>query len=210
MTKVQTPPGPFGIVLAAGASTRFGRPKQVAVFRNETLLARAHKTASALFGNRHLFVAGAHLAPVIKDLLNNRSNVVVNPDWANGPGASLAHAVKMLPAHCTGFLVWHADQPLISSADLSTILAVATARPTDCACASYEKTIGVPAYFPQRLFGRLTALSPEHGAKQLLIEEKQTTRIPMPAAAFDVDFPADLQAIAAANPAADDGSSIDR
>lgn len=163
-------------VLAAGASRRYGSPKQLAVIAGETLLHRAARVAAAWASRaedrRAFVVLGAHLAYV--DL-----EVVINPRWEEGISTSI-HAAVHAARDADALLITLCDQPGITADDLDLLMRI----DAPIVAASYENTIGVPALFRRSEFDALLALRGDRGAKSLLAN---AATVSIPAAAWDVD-----------------------
>ena len=89
-----------GVILAAGASSRLGTPKQLLRYRGETLLHRAARLALAA-GLEPVHVVLGCNAPAVGaalEELRGRVTAVVNEDWQAGMGSSLARGIASLPA----------------------------------------------------------------------------------------------------------------
>lgn len=179
------------LLLAAGASSRFGSPKQQAPIDGEPMLRRAARIALAA-GAPVTVVLGAH-AETLQRLLDGLTlRVAVHAGWARGLGSSIAFGVRQLP-ETAPVLLCLADQPLLRSADLAGLLARHHARPQTLFAAAYAGTLGPPCLFPAGLHGELAALDGRAGARALLQRHAERVEaVPMPAAATDVDRPEDL------------------
>ncbi|HUL18062.1 MAG TPA: NTP transferase domain-containing protein, partial [Steroidobacteraceae bacterium] len=103
-----------------------------------------------------------------------------------------------LPLTCTGVMLLLADQPLVSADDLRRLAGTWRKQPQYIAAALYSGTTGVPAIFPRSLFQGLLQLRGDSGARALLRRDTdRVVRVPMPAAAIDIDTPEDLLSVAA-------------
>jgi CTP:molybdopterin cytidylyltransferase MocA len=178
------------LVLAAGASARLGRPKQLVVYRGEPLVRRAAAAAAATGANPIVVVLGAHAAEVTPALAGLAGvTVVTHDEWSRGLASSLAAGVRTAAAAaaCDGLLVTLCDQPLVDAAALRALLA-AFDGPRSIVAAEYEGTVGVPAVIGRAYFDELTQLSGDAGAgRWLRARLPAVTRVPLPAAAVDVD-----------------------
>jgi molybdenum cofactor cytidylyltransferase len=184
------------IVLAAGASARFGSPKQLVRLAGRPLLHTAVTRAAEVAGNAVIVVLGARAAELAPLLKHTAGSVVVNHEWREGLASSIRAGVARLPAACTGVLLLLADQPAVTADDLKR-LAGAWRRAPHCIAASrYAGTIGVPAIFPRALFRELSELRGDSGARLLLRRNQdRVVGVPMESAAIDVDTPEDLLAL---------------
>jgi molybdenum cofactor cytidylyltransferase len=193
--------GLHAVVLAAGASTRFGSAKQLVRVAGRPLLHTAVTRAAEVTGNALIVVLGfdaAALAPLLK---HSPGSIVVNQQWREGLGSSIRVGVARLPAACSGVLLMLADQAAVTADDLKRLAGTWRKQPQYIAAAMYAGTIGVPAIFPRAAFHELAALRGDAGARPILRRNAdRVVRVPMPSAAFDVDTPEDLLALAAPKP----------
>jgi len=183
----------YVIVLAAGASTRFGAPKQLAKVNGRPLLQLAVARAVELAGPAVTVVLGANAADIAPMLRHTGASVVVNRDWAEGMGSSVRAGVARLPAAADGALLMLADQPAVTTDDLRRLASSWRRQPQCIVAAQYAGTVGVPAIFPREDFAALHALRGDAGARALLKRGgDRLVRVPLAAAAIDIDTPEDL------------------
>lgn len=195
--------GLHALVLAAGASSRFGSPKALAKLDTATLLELALRRARAVVGEDFTVVLGAQ-ADTIRATLNlPESQIVVHDVWDRGLAESLKYGVSQVPAPSSAALIMLMDQPAVSTADLNTLIAAWQARPETAAAAYYAGDIGAPCILPRTLFAPLRDLHGDRGAKLLLHRLAEVTRVPMPSAEFDIDTRDDLARAAALAPVKD-------
>lgn len=187
------------IVLAAGASTRLGSPKQLVVHEGEPLVRRAVRTASEAGLAPVIIVVGSG-AEAIEALLRDEPDVDVirNADWASGMASSLRAGITRVRAlDVDGFVVMLADQPLV---DAAAIRRLVTAWPgTHGLVASrYGDALGAPALFATRYADDLSSLAGDAGAGGWLRRRAaEVTAVPLGEAALDIDVPADIERLRA-------------
>ena len=190
------------VVLAAGASSRLGMPKQLLVHEGEALVRRAARAAILAGADPVLVVLGAD-ASRVRAALDGLAgvHVVENERWSDGLASSLAAGVRALlvAAPVDAVLVTLADQPLVGATELSALLARLGDGDDDrIVAAEYAGTIGVPAVIGREHADALLALSGDRGAGAWLRSQgDRVARVPMPAAAMDVDTPDDAARLAA-------------
>jgi CTP:molybdopterin cytidylyltransferase MocA len=188
----------FAIVLAAGASTRFGSPKQLVRIAGRPLLHTAVTRASEVTGSALIVVLGSGAAELGALQKHSPGSIVINQEWREGLASSIRAGIARLPLTCAGALLLLADQAAVSADDLKRLAGTWRKQPQYIAAALYSGTVGVPAIFPRSLFPELTQLRGDAGARALLRRNAaRVVRVPMPSAAIDVDTPEDLLAIAA-------------
>ena len=181
-----------GIVLAAGASRRMGRPKQVLEFRGTTLLRRVAQEALATPSlSRVLVVVGAH-APISRAVLKGLSvEIVENRDWARGQGASLAAGVRALrhrAPETAAAVVLLCDQPLVTAASIA--LLVKTHRRTGARIVASRRgqRLETPVLLSFPFFDELCALDGDQGTKEILRRHRHLAMgLALPGAGVDVD-----------------------
>lgn len=186
-----------GLILAAGASSRLGRAKQLLAYQGETLLDRTVGFFTALPLSDFCLVYGARrteLQPLLEEV---PIRTVYNPDWSSGMGSSLRRGLQALLAaqpELGAVLIGLVDQPLVHAEHLSGLIALHRQHPQAIIAASYDDTLGVPVLFPRTFFGELLTQKGQAGAKKII--KKYTGQvIPFycPEAAFDIDTPEDYQ-----------------
>lgn len=189
-------PGVGAIVLAAGGSSRLGRPKQLVEHQGQPLVARAAMAALRAGAHPVVVVLGAAAGEVGAAVARLPVMTVVNPDWARGMGTSISTGLDALVARTPavqGVLITLADQPLVDAAALRRLLAAWERTDDAIAAAEYASRPGVPALFGRAHFDALRALPPDGGAAALLRAARaNVTRVAVEEAAMDVDTPHDL------------------
>ena len=81
------------VILAAGGSTRLGRPKQLVRLQGEALIDRALRTCTEAGCSPVLVVLGAYEAEIRRECELSGALVVWNPNWQQGMGTSLARGI---------------------------------------------------------------------------------------------------------------------
>lgn len=184
------------VVLAAGASTRFGSPKQLVRVNGRPLLHAVVSRAVEVAGHSVSVVLGAHARKLAGLLNHSGASVVINRDWQEGMASSLRAALARLPGSVDGVLVLLADQPAITAEDLRRMVGIWRRNPDGIVAAQYSQTVGVPAIFPRWCLPELAELRGDHGARAVLQRHRErVTRVALPGAALDIDTPEDLLAL---------------
>jgi molybdenum cofactor cytidylyltransferase len=185
--------GLHAIVLAAGASSRFGSAKQLVRVAGRPLLHTAVSRAAEVAGTAVVVVLGAHAAELTPLLTHSQASVLINRDWREGMASSIRAGVARLPSSCTAVLLMLVDQAAVTAEDLKRLVSAWRRQPDYIAAARYGTTTGVPAIFPRSTFSDLQSLRGDVGARVLLQRNPdRVVRVPMPSAAIDIDTPEDL------------------
>ena len=120
------------------------------------------------------------------------AELIHNPDWSSGMSSSIRLGCELLYYDCDQLLVLLADQVLVSTSELETLIAQAVDGSS--ACAGFSETVGPPAVFSRAWYPDLLTLNAENGAKKLLTDPaKQVTIVPMKSAGWDIDSKDDLE-----------------
>ena len=179
-----------GIVLAAGASSRMGRTKQLLPFRGRTLLECVVDSALASRLHRVIVVLG-HEAEELEALLKNRQVAIApNPHYQRGQSTSLKAGLGILPKECAAALFLLGDQPLITPAIIDRIVAAYQSSPHPIVLPVFEGRRGNPVLFDRETFARIDELCEDCGARPLFEEyAERILKVPVddPAIHFDID-----------------------
>jgi CTP:molybdopterin cytidylyltransferase MocA len=158
------------VVLAAGASTRLGEPKQLVVLGGETLLERAVRVAREAGCSPVVVVVGAEHVQVLENSLLGDVVTVINDKWREGMASSIRLGVRSLAfaaKDAEGVLLMACDQPAVTVKHLSHLSLRAEVK-----ASRYAGKNGVPAFFPKKYFGKLMELKGDAGARDLLAEAR--------------------------------------
>jgi molybdenum cofactor cytidylyltransferase len=193
-----------GLVLAAGASTRFGAQKQLAELDGVPLLEHSLRVMSAAPVDRVVVVLGSAADEIASTVNLHGADPIVCARWEEGQSASLACGLAEL-AGCEAVVVTLGDQPRVSRA---AIVRVIEGRNGASAIrATYNGTPGHPVLLEQSLFEALRDVSGDKGARNLLLSVP-VRDIPCDdlGGGEDVDTRAELDALRAGGPVT--GSAI--
>jgi len=191
------------LILAAGASSRLGRPKALLPLasgdgtdtdcRNRTLLDAAIGQGRILSPEVRV-VCGAWYPLIRFRCRRQPSSWLRAPDWQEGISASLSAGLRSLGPAVKGVFVLVADQPLLDLNALEAFGKAARCVPEQPIAADYGGRPGVPAYLPRWLWPLVLDLEGDRGAGRLLAEVR-ATRVDIPGIHDDVDTPADWHRI---------------
>jgi molybdenum cofactor cytidylyltransferase len=149
-----------GLVLAAGGSSRLGRPKQLLPFGPSTLLDHTVATARTCAFDQ-LVVALGGAAGDVRDRVDlTGADVVVNDAYGEGCSSSIAAAVDALHPDADVLVLLLGDQPGVTCDTVAALLA--GRGDAALAVCRYDDGLGHPFCFSRELFGTLRGL---HGDK---------------------------------------------
>jgi molybdenum cofactor cytidylyltransferase len=187
---------PHILVLAAGASTRLGQPKQLVKLAGRPALHIVVSNAVAVAGHAVTVVVGAHAREMTHLLAHSPASVIVNRQWQEGMGSSLRYGVASLPPGSQSVMVLLGDQVAVTADDLKRLVSAWKGEESMIAASVYEQRVGVPAIFPRVCFSELAELRGDQGARMVLERNNyRLVRVPMSNAAIDLDTPEDLAAL---------------
>jgi molybdenum cofactor cytidylyltransferase len=188
-----------GLVLAAGAGTRFGSSKQLAELDGRPLLEHSIRTMMAAPVGRVVVVLGSAAEEVLRKVDLHGAEAVVSERWEEGQSASLASGLAEL-SDCEAVVVTLGDQPRLSPDAIRRVIA-ARAPGIAAVRATYSGEPGHPVLLERALFEQLRDVTGDHGARNLLIS-MPTREVPCEdlGGGQDVDTPAQLDTLRAGGP----------
>ena len=185
------------VVLAAGGSIRFGKPKQLAIFQGEPLVRRIVTAAKDAGCAPVVVVVGASAAQITPVLAGLPVSIIEHPNWSNGLGSSIAVGVKhavTITAKLDAVILLSCDQPFVNAVMLRQLIQMHLENKKPIVVSTYADTLGVPALFDRSCFGDLLQLTGDSGAKGIILARRNdVTPFDFPAAAIDVDTAADYE-----------------
>ncbi len=193
----------FGvIILAAGASTRMGAPKQLLEIGGRPLLVSAVEAALASPAWPVVVVLGAQAEKIRPVLARLPVLVTENPAWSEGMAASIRAGITTLrqfSRHLDAALIALCDQPAFSADTIAQLIAAQRATGRSIVAARYGGRNAAPALFLRDHFSALAELTGEEGARTLLnADPARVASVDLPALAVDLDTPADVAALSRA------------
>jgi molybdenum cofactor cytidylyltransferase len=194
-----------GLVLAAGAATRFGAPKQLAELDGMPLLEHSLRTMTAAPVGRVVVVLGSGAEEITATVDLHGADPLVCSRWEEGQSASLACGLAELES-CEAVVVTLGDQPRMSPDAIRRV--IASRNGSAAVRATYGGEPGHPVLLERDLFEPLRNVSGDKGARNLLLSV-QVLDVPCDdlGGGEDVDTPAALDALRAGGPVTGTGSA---
>jgi len=191
------------VILAAGASSRFARPKQLVQFRGKSLLRRIVDAAAEAKCSPVVVVIGSETEKTREELAGTSAIAVQNKDWQRGIGASIRAGVQgaidnptkvSKPPLLEAIVLLTCDQPFVEGQTIRELVALYEKTKKAIVASSYSDTLGVPALFDRSCFAELLALDDDSGAKPIILSKRErVAEFPFPEGRIDIDTVEDLE-----------------
>ena len=181
------------VILAAGGSSRLGRPKQLLMFRGETLIRRAVRAAAEAGCDPIVVVIGETGDAIREELRGTRATIAENQEWQRGLGTSIRCGLRKVVS-TDAVVLLTCDQPHVDCGIIERLIAAWEQSGKPIAASSYANTLGVPALFAQSCFKPLLALPDSSGAKKVIEAlTDEVASILFEPGAFDIDTLEDFE-----------------
>ena len=185
------------VLLAAGNSSRMGRPKQTLDIGGQTLLNQAVNCAIASQIPNVVVVLGAHLYETQNLVRELPVTTVVNPDWERGIGRSIkfgvSQAIERNPL-LEGIMIMTCDQPKISVRHINEMGRIHIIKRPLAVASEYNGITGTPVLFDRSVFSDLFRLDNQAGVNDVLYRiMAEVISYPFPGGEIDLDTPEDYQ-----------------
>jgi len=184
------------VILAAGASTRLGEPKQLLPYNGSTLLRHTVEAALASDCRPVAVVVGAHATQIRSDLAGLPLRIVQNDHWKNGLSTSVRAGLKALQGEVEALIFAPCDQPAIDAVMLNKLLAAHSKSTKPIIVSGYGEAWGAPMLITRRYWDELRALHGDRGAQSIAYRHAgEVDAVPFAEGVFDIDTRADYEAL---------------
>jgi molybdenum cofactor cytidylyltransferase len=159
------------IILAAGNSSRLGRPKQLLEYNGYTLLRNTIINAKLVPNSLVVVVTGAYKPLMDKELSYTAAKVVHNADWEAGMASSIViglHKLLALNRDITTSIFTVCDQPFVTAEIFKGLQQQYITTEKGIVASAYAETLGTPVLFSKKYFSYLLSLNGHEGAKKIL------------------------------------------
>ncbi|WP_296705600.1 nucleotidyltransferase family protein [Algoriphagus sp.] len=184
------------IILAAGESSRLGYPKQIARYKDKTLLQYAIDAANGSKAEKKVLVLGAFKDEIKKTFSGASIPNIPNPNWGKGMASTLIKGLEYLQKinPVDQVIIMLCDQPFVDSKLLNKLIATQKKTGKGIVACEYSKTFGVPILFGNAYFEELMKLTGDEGAKKIAQAHSDDLElVSFPKGKTDVDTEADLR-----------------
>jgi len=184
------------LILAAGGSSRFGQPKQLVQLKGKSLLQWVVDAAIGANCRPIAVVLGSSMEQVSAEL-NGPITFVQNRIWQRGIGTSIRAGVQHLIESgddIAAIILLACDQPFVDAQVIDQIIALREKTEKPIVASSYAGTLGVPALLDRSCFNELLELSDDHGAKTILLSDRdRVAEFPFAKGEIDIDTAEDWE-----------------
>ena len=184
-----------GIILAAGESKRFGKPKQLLEWKGKPFVRQVAETATRAGLSPVIIVTGAKAEEVENAVSGLEAQIVRNENWQSGQASSIVAGIASLPENIGGCLFLLADQPQIGEDVIRALTEIhAQSLPSILAPLVLEEKRANPVLFDRVTFPDLLKLTGDVGGRAIFGKHK-VEFLPWhdDALLLDVDTPEDYE-----------------
>ena len=185
------------LLLAAGNSSRMGKPKMLLPFNGKTLLQHSIDEIKKISDQKLLVITGCYHSLLKEQLQQQQILFFQNDHWQEGMASSIGAGMKYILQYFPGAanaLILVCDQPFISAGLFQEMITKKAELAKGIIACKYNDTTGVPVLFDKKYFARLAILKGDVGAKKLVQQfVEDTAVIDFPEGATDIDTPEDYE-----------------
>ena len=189
-----------GIILAAGAATRFGQPKQLLRLKDKTLIEWVLDAALNSKLSRIVLVLGYEHQKILQALgektQHSKLHIEFNPHYKKGQSHSLRIGLSTLKSDFPAVIFLLGDQPMLNSETINSLLERFWSVDSDICVPTYRGQRKNPAIFSHRFYNFLMDLKGDTGARQLIDDNPDrvlTVEIDNPLYFVDIDTQQDFK-----------------
>ena len=162
------------ILLAAGQSKRMqGQNKLLKKYKKKYLINHILKSLIKSKVNKIIVVLGHENRKIRKIALKDKKiTFVINSQYLKGISTSIKSGLKKISKKNIGFLIAHADMPLVSKTIINTLCFAVKNKDKEIFVPVYKKKIGNPLAFKYSMIKSLTKIKGDKGAKKIIKTNK--------------------------------------
>jgi len=167
------------ILLAAGQSERMqGENKLLKKYKKKYLINHILKSLIKSKVNKIIIVLGYENKKIKKIALKSKKIIfVVNSQYLKGISTSIKCGLKKISKKNIGFLIAHADMPLVSKTILNVLCSALKNKNEEIFIPVYKKIIGNPLAFKYSMIKSLKRIKGDRGAKKLIRSNKSKIKL---------------------------------
>jgi molybdenum cofactor cytidylyltransferase len=187
-----------GLVLGAGASQRFGPPKQLLPYRGTTMLGWVVDQAQRANSLDEVVVVLGRAAEQVREQVDfGAARVVENPVFGEGCSSSYRAGIGALNPAAEALMIILGDLPGVTPEVINRLAHAWREQPAPIALCSYQGRKGHPMIFAQSMFPQLVDLHGDKAAWKLVdanaaLVQEVHFNFPYP---DDINTPADFERV---------------
>ena len=167
------------ILLAAGQSKRTGNEnKLIKKYKGRALINHILNSLIRSKVNKIIIVLGHKKQKIKKIALKSKKiTFVINSSYKKGISSSIKSGLKKISKKNIGFLIVHADMPLVSKTILNTLCSALKIKNKEIFVPIYKKKVGNPLAFKYSMIKSLKKIKGDRGAKKLIRSNKSKVQL---------------------------------
>lgn len=165
------------IVLAAGTSSRMGRPKLLLRLGGKSLLRRTIETLDASPVGDIVVVVSGEIPALADELANTRARLVENHDYRAGMSTSIRSGLAAVRDHTRAVLITPADLPFLTTSAVSRLVDEFQRGSKPVAIVEAGGIKGAPAIFDRSVFHLLEDLTGDVGAREIVRSHPELVQV---------------------------------
>ncbi|MDM8528667.1 selenium cofactor biosynthesis protein YqeC [Anaerolineales bacterium HSG24] len=184
------------VILAAGGSSRFDSPKQLALWQGQSLLERAVETALAASVDAVIVVLGAETMQSEQLLSDYPVQVVINHGWAKGQSSSMQVGLTTLPKNINGVLFMLVDLPSVTPSIIDQLVTRYRQTLAPIVWPEFKGQRGNPVLFDRAMFAKLHTIQGDQGGRAIISTHQHVAErvaVSHDGILRDIDYPEDLE-----------------
>ena len=191
-----------GLILGAGASQRFGPPKQLLPYRGTTMLGWVVDQAQRASGLDEVVVVLGRAADQLREQVDfGAARVVENPVFGEGCASSYRAGIGAINSESTAIMIILGDLPGVTPEIINQLADEWREHDAPIALCSYQGRRGHPMIFARSMFTQLVDLHGDKAAWKLVDANAATVQevqfsLPYP---DDINTPEDFERLATAS-----------
>jgi len=186
------------VVLAAGSSTRMGRPKQTLAVHGKPMLQKVLDTLRESKVDAVVVVLGSRAREVERSLKLSYETVIVNPDFAEGMSGSIRTGLAEVEREADAVMVVLGDQPLVAATTIDALIDAYRRTKELVVLPVMGGRRGNPVLFDRELFPEIRLVRGDVGAKSVVMShEDRVVEVPVDDRGIlvDIDTPGDYSKV---------------
>ena len=156
-----------GIILAGGGSSRFGSPKQIAIWEGKPMIRHIAEKALTAGLSQVIVVTGASEAPIRRALHDLPVTFAPNPDWQSGQSSSIRAGLERVSPSTGAALFLLSDQPQVEVDLIAEVMSWHHLTLEAVIAPTYAGERGNPVLFDRTTFSSLRSLQGDIGGRAI-------------------------------------------